>query len=110
MPPERIEFYDLIGDDDLLEAVVVVESGGTLGDLGAAVFELVEGRPRIVGFIEAAGRIEVNEDLELIFTTEGVYETGDAECCPSKLREIAYGWDGERFAQVSDQVIDNPAR
>jgi hypothetical protein len=108
VPPERVTLFDLIGDDEVVEAVVVVESGGTLGDIGVAVYELVAGQPRLVTFVAAAGRVELNPDLELLFTLEGVYEAGDAECCPSKLREVAYGWNGERFAVVSDQTIENP--
>ena len=110
VPANRIALFDLIGDDGVEEAVVFIESGGTLGDIGVAVFELLEGQPRLVTFIAAAGRVELNTDLELLFSLEGVYEAGDAECCPSKLREIAYGWTGERFAVVSDQIVDNPNR
>ncbi len=110
VPQERVALYDLIGEDDVLEAMVFVESGGTLGDLGLAIYELLDGGPRLVTYIAAAGRIEFNRDLELFFSFEGIYEAGDAECCPSKLREIAYGWDGERFEVVSDQTVDNPDR
>jgi hypothetical protein len=107
---ERVTFYDLVGDDDVLEAIVSVESGGTLGDVGVAIYELRDTQPRLITYIAAAGRVEFDADLELLFSFEGVYEGGDAECCPSKLREVAYGWDGERFAVVSDQVVDNPDR
>lgn len=108
--PERVTLYDLIGDDDVLEAIVFVESGGTLGDIGLAVYELRDTQPRLVTYIEAAGRVEFDADLELLFSYAGVYEEGDAECCPSRLREVAYGWDGERFAVVSDQVVENEER
>jgi hypothetical protein len=107
---ERVALYDLVSDDDVLEAIVFVESGGTLGDIGLAVYELRDTQPRLVTYIEAAGRVEFDADLELLFSYEGVYEDGDAECCPSKLREVAYGWDGERFAVVSDQVVENDER
>ena len=110
VPQDRVALFDLVGDDDVLEAIVFVESGGTLGDIGVAIYELRDGRPRLVTYIEAAGRVEFNRDLELLFSFEGVYEAGDAECCPSKLREIAYGWNGERFAVVSDQTVENPDR
>jgi hypothetical protein len=107
---ERVMLYDLVGDDDVLEAIVYVESGGTLGDVGVAIYELRDTQPLLLTYIEAAGRVEFDADLELLFSFEGVYEEGDAECCPSKLREVAYGWDGERFAVMSDQVVDNPDR
>lgn len=110
--PERIVYADLTGDrvDD---ALVVVESGGTAGDLGAAAFSVEAGKPRLLGYIDRAGRLEVRlagPVAGVIAVTQGVYAPGDAQCCPSKLREVVYQWDGKRFAVVTDQVIDNPQR
>ncbi len=103
--PARTHFEDLIGDDGVEEAVVFVESGGTAGDVGAAIYRLVDGRAQLVQYIRAAGHVEVR--LGLIVVQQGVYAPGDAQCCPSSLRETAYGWDGERFAEVSTQVVPN---
>ena len=44
MVEERIRFADLVGDDGVEEAFVIVESGGTLGDLGVGVYVLEAGR------------------------------------------------------------------
>jgi hypothetical protein len=106
VPVERIEFVDLIGNDGVDEAVVVVESGGTLGDLGAGVFTLAEGKPELVQFIATAGRVEVR--LDLVVTIEGVWAPDDAQCCPSELLETSYQWDGTRFAAITEQVVPNP--
>lgn len=106
VPVGRIVFLDLIGNDDVEEAVVVVESGGTLGDLGAGVFALIEGQPELVQFIATAGRIELR--LDLVVSIEGVWGDDDAQCCPSQLRETSYQWDGARFAAITEQVIPNP--
>lgn len=104
---ERVVFVDLTGDGRE-EAVVVVESGGTAGDLGVAVYRLAEGGPEVVFFEALAGHVEVRFDL--VVTQVGVYATGDAQCCPSQLRERAYGWRDGRFELLSDQLVDNPQR
>ncbi len=106
VPLERIEFHHLIGDDEIEEAVVTVESGGTLGDLGAGVFALIDGQPELVQFIATAGRIEVR--LDLVVAIEGVWADGDPQCCPSQLRETSYQWDGARFVAITEQVVSNP--
>lgn len=103
---ERVEFHDLVGGDGIEEAVVIVESGGTLGDLGAGVFALLDGAPQLVQFIATAGRIEVR--LGLVVTIEGVWESDDPQCCPSQLRETSYQWDGARFVAITEQVVPNP--
>ena len=90
------------------EAVVVVESGGTTGDIGVAVYRLLEGAPELLFFQRLAGHVEVR--LGLVVIQEGVYAGGEAECCPSQLRELAYGWRDGEFTLVSEQVVDNPQR
>ncbi len=106
VPLERVEFHDLLGGDGIEEAVVVVESGGSLGDLGVGVFVLIEDAPELVQFIGTAGRIEVR--LGLVVTIEGVWGADDPQCCPSQLRETSYQWDGARFVAITEQVVANP--
>jgi hypothetical protein len=101
---ERVVFVDLT-DDGREEAVVVVESGGTAGDLGVAIYRLGEGGPEVVFFQALAGHVEVRFDL--VVTQVGVYGMGDAQCCPSQLRERVYGWRDGQFEVVSDQTVDN---
>ncbi len=107
VPLERVQFEDLTGDG-VEEAVVIVESGGTLGDIGVAVYRLVEERAEIAFFQQLTGHVEVR--LGLLVTQEGVYVEGDARCCPSRLREAVFGWRDGEFRRLSEQVIDNPAR
>ena len=104
---ERVHFEDLTADGRE-EAVVIVESGGTAGDVGVAVYALVEGAPAELFFSRLAGRVEVR--LGFVVILEGVYENDDPRCCPSRLRELAYGWDGAAFTLASEQVVDNPQR
>ena len=102
---ERVQFEDLTADGRE-EAVVVVESGGTAGDIGVAVYGLLEGAPQLLFFQRLAGHVEVR--LGLVVIQEGVYAEGEAECCPSQLRELAYGWMGGKFTLISEQVVENP--
>jgi len=109
VPVERIEYLDFTGDG-VGEALVVVESGGTQGDLGAAVFRVADGAPEVITYIDAGGRIETRLTAAqggVIASLEGVYEPGDPECCPSKLHERVYQWDGTVFALTIDQIIAN---
>lgn len=105
--PERVHVEDLTGDG-VEEAVVILESGGTLGDLGAGIYQAVNGEPELVFFANAGGHVEVR--AAVVVTQEGVYATGDAECCPSQVREISYGWNGTAFVELSDEVVDSPTR
>lgn len=104
---DRVRFAQLIANGPE-EAIVIVDSGGTAGEIGAGVFRLTEGRPELVRFFSYSGRLDVNR--ELIVTREGVYSSGDAECCPSRLHEVTYQWDGAQFAVTTDQVVPNPDR
>ncbi|MDP6606004.1 MAG: hypothetical protein QF664_07100 [Dehalococcoidia bacterium] len=103
----RVVYEDLTGDGRE-EAVVVVESGGTAGDLAVAVYRLTPGGAALVMFERLGGRVEVR--LGLVVTQEGVYADDDARCCPSRLRERAYGWRDSAFTLISEQVVDNSAR
>jgi len=106
--PERVHYADLVGGDGVEEAFVVVESGGTLGDLGVGVYFLEGGQPVLRQFIQTAGRVEFR--LGLVVTLEGVWAADDAQCCPSELRETSYEWDGQEFAAITEQVVPNPSR
>lgn len=107
---ERITYTDMTGDG-VDEAVVIVESGGTMGDLGVAIFGVEGGQVRMIQLIEGGGRIEVlfaDVGFGVLRLLEAAPEPGDPLCCPSKLRETVYEWDGDEFAAVTEQLIDNP--
>lgn len=106
--PERTVFADITGDG-VEEAIVIVESGGTAGDLGAGVYRLVGGSPTLLRYIAAGGHVELRLGSVIVAQT-GIYQGADPQCCPSKLREVSWGWDGQQLAIRSDQVIDNPNR
>jgi hypothetical protein len=107
---ERIAYTDMTGDG-VDEAVVIVESGGTMGDLGAAIFGVEDGQARLIQVIEGGGRMEVlfaDVGFGVLRMLEAAPEPGDPLCCPSKLRETVYEWDGDEFTVVTEQLIDNP--
>lgn len=107
---KRIQYVDLTRDG-IDDAFVVVESGGTAGDVGAALLTVQDGQPQIVGQVRTSGRVEVRFPEVgggIVVTTEGVWEPGDAECCPSNLRESAYEWVDGAFVLRNEQVVDNP--
>jgi hypothetical protein len=106
--PERIHFADLVGDDGIEEAFVIVESGGTLGDLGVGVYFMEGGGAELRQFIQTAGLVEFR--LDLVVTFEGVWAAGDSQCCPTELLERSYQWDGRQFAVITEQVVPNPDR
>jgi len=101
---DRIHFADLIGNDSIDEAFVVVESGGTIGDLGIGIFQLRNEYVELVQFIPAVGKIEFRMDL--IVAIEGIWaKDDDAMCCPYQLLERSYQWDGESFILNTEQII-----
>lgn len=106
--PKRVAYADLTGDG-VEEALVVVESGGTAGDLGAAVYGAAAGRVSVVAWIDRAGHIElrlpnVGPTSAFIVVEQGIYAPGDANCCPSRIRETALRWDGAAFVTLSEQI------
>ncbi|GMU40262.1 MAG: hypothetical protein AMXMBFR23_11280 [Chloroflexota bacterium] len=110
--PARTTYVDVTGDGRE-EAVLFVESGGTQGDVGVAVVQVDGGNASVLGYVPASGRVELAQPEAgggVIVTREGIWKPGDAECCPSELRERFYQWDGTAFAVTVDQVIPNPNR
>jgi len=107
---DRVQYVDLTRDG-IEDAFVIVESGGTAGDVGAALVTVEDGEALVAGYIRTGGRIEVRFPEVgggIVVTTEGVWEPGDAECCPSNLRESTYEWDDGEFVLRDEQVVDNP--
>lgn len=106
----RIQYVDLTRDG-IDDAFVIVESGGTAGDVGGALVTVEDGKPQIIGLVRTGGRVEVRFPEVgggIVVTTEGVWEPGDAECCPSNLRESTYEWEDGAFVLKNEQVVDNP--
>ena len=103
--PERTVFEDLDGDG-VEEAVVIVESGGTAGDLAAGIFRSTADGPELAYFAQSGGRVEVR--VGVVIFQSGIWGPDDPGCCPSQLREVGVGWNGDAFVELSDQIVDAP--
>lgn len=102
---ERVRLVDLTGDG-AEEAVVVVESGGTLGDLGVGVYQPTSAGPSLAYFRKLAGRVEIRQSALVIL--EGVPSPGDAACCPSQVRESTVEWRNGTFEVTSERTTAAP--
>jgi hypothetical protein len=91
-----IDYADVTGDDRE-EAIVPVESGGTLGNVAYLVFTMKSGAPELVltrvKDRSAAGLRMSVEDGKLVETT-AEYGPEDPLCCPTVMRQTTFRWDG----------------
>ena len=95
---------------------VVCIAGGTKSGKTALAGQIVvalaaQGVPVLLGYIEGAGKVEVRLTgpvAGVIAVLQGSYAPGDAQCCPSKLREQVFQWNVTQFAKITEQVVDNP--
>ena len=99
---ERVRLVDLTGDG-VEEAVVIVESGGTLGDLGVGVYQPTSSGPSLAYFRRLAGRVEIRGAALVIL--EGVPRPGDPACCPSEVRESTVEWRNGTFEVTSERTV-----
>ncbi len=106
VPADRVRYVDFTGDG-LEEAFVVVESGGTLGDIGAGVFEAAGSGARLIYFRKLTGHVELRD--RAIIVVQGAPGPNDPACCPSQLRESVIEWRKGDFEVTSEQVVANPA-
>jgi hypothetical protein len=94
--------------DQREDAIVPVTSQGTLGNIGYLVFELEDGKPRLIltRTVDrtAASGLQMSADAGVLLETRGVFGPDDPFCCPSQLRETTFRWDGTRL-QVDSEVL-----
>ncbi|TAJ19949.1 MAG: hypothetical protein EPO65_05245, partial [Dehalococcoidia bacterium] len=75
--PKRVAYADLTRDGKE-DALVIVESGGTAGDLGAAVYTIENGRAVVTAWIDRGGQIELRlpnagPNSALVVVKQGIY-------------------------------------
>jgi hypothetical protein len=105
VPRERIRYADLTGDG-VEEAIVIVESGGTLGDIGVGVFRAQGAGIGLAYFSKLGGRVDIRGTALVLI--EGAPAPGDAACCPAQLKETTVEWRGAAFQVTSERLITNP--
>jgi hypothetical protein len=103
---ERVRYIDLSGDG-VEEAVVIVESGGTLGDIGVGIYQAGGTGPRLVYFRKLVGHVDIRNGIVVMI--EGAPAPGDPECCPSQLRESSIEWRNSAFEVTSERVVPGQA-
>lgn len=106
VPRDRVRYADL-DRDGAEEAVVVVESGGTLGDIGFAIYRVGASGPELAFFRKLAGNVDIRDASVVV--TEGAPAPGDAACCPQKLHETTVAWRSGKFEVTSEVTVPNPA-
>ena len=106
--PRAIVYADLTGDRRE-EAVVPVDSGGTLGNLAYLVFTLRGSTPaliltRTLDRSSAGGLKMTVEDGKLVETV-AEYGPQDPLCCPSVLRRTTFRWDGSLMQVEREEKV-----
>ena len=102
---ERVRYVDLTGDG-IEEAVVVVESGGTLGDTGVGIFKEAASGADLAYFRKLGGRVDTRGSALVLI--EGAPAPTDPACCPAQLRESTVEWRGSAFEVTSERLVANP--
>jgi hypothetical protein len=110
--PSEILYADVTGDRRE-EAMVPINSGGSLGNVSYLVFTMSNDKPSLIltrslERSNAGGLRMVYEDGRLS-EWSGEYGDEDARCCPSKVRKTFFRWDGARLQVDREEVVANPA-
>jgi hypothetical protein len=104
-------YADLTGDRRE-EAVVPVSSQGTLGNIAYVVLRLDSGKPKVVLTRTldktSAGGLQMAVEDGILVETRAIYGPEDPFCCPSKLRETTFQWDGSQLQVESEAVVQQP--
>ncbi|MGB2694323.1 MAG: hypothetical protein WBD55_03950 [Dehalococcoidia bacterium] len=104
---DRIRYGDLTGDGRD-EAVLPIDSGGSLGDLAIFAFGYVDGQlKQLVLALPAQPRSGVSARIQngRLITTEAYFADDDPLCCPSQIRRVTYRWNGSILV-IDGETID----
>ncbi len=94
-------FGDINGDG-LPEALVVVADSGDDHPIDWYLFSLSNGQPDRLFERHQVANGDIGFEGPRLVEREGVYAPGDAECCPSSMKQTFYVWKGD--ALVVSQV------
>jgi hypothetical protein len=93
-----ITCVEVTGNEQDLE--LSVSSGGSAGFIAWAVFRYTKSGWKLAGWNAGPGPIPIGFLHGDVIVTEGVYEPGDAHCCPSGgYKHYEYHWNGTHFVQ-----------
>ncbi len=108
--PNEATYADVTGDG-IDEAVVPIDSGGTLGDIAFLVLTPSGSGPKTLLKVTpetGSGGLAVAVVGDQIVMTQPVYGPEDPNCCPGALRKTTYVWNGTSLAVESVTTETNP--
>jgi hypothetical protein len=80
-------------------------SGGSMGDIAALVFTVVDGQRRFVGYLPSPnGHLEMAIRAGRLEQSTPIYGHKDGTCCPSHQRVQVFTLKGIRLEKVDDYV------
>lgn len=86
-------FVDIDGDGDE-EAIILVRGAGESSPLDWRAYGMKNGEASLLFERTGVARGEVAVQGPMLMETEGVYNDGDAACCPTNTRRTYYVWKG----------------
>jgi hypothetical protein len=107
---DSIIYGDLTGDQRE-EAAVPIDSGGSLGNVAFLVFSHRAGVPAVIltRTLDSSSGIVMRVEGGKLIETRGEFGPEDPFCCPSKLRQTSFRWDGTVLQVEREEMITNPA-
>lgn len=102
----EVVYGDLTGDG-ADEAVVLIPSGGTMGNIGFLVYTMEGSDLRLL--LDRLGIwVAVEIEGKQLIQVQPLYSADDPECCPSQLKRTYYEWDGSALVVDREETVDNP--
>ena len=105
---DEVLYVDMSGDGRE-EAVISLHSGGTAGVSAFLVYELSAGKPALRGSI-AGYKLGRRPEGGRLLVVQGIYTTGDPNCCPSGWKDSLYELRSSKLNLVSQSEYGNPDR
>lgn len=104
--------YADLTQDGVDDAVVPIDSGGTMGEVGFVVLAPSDsGTKTLLKEIPlgAAGGLSVSVVEGQLVMTQPLYGPEDPNCCPSAVRKTTYVWNGTSLAVQTIKTDVNPS-
>ncbi|HEX2915962.1 MAG TPA: hypothetical protein VH186_34690 [Chloroflexia bacterium] len=99
---KNIIYYDL-DKDGAAEAIIILNSGGTAGNVGFLVYTRATPRPKLVGAVSGY-KMEVDIKQDQLLGINALYSAGIPNCCPNAAEFIYYTLSGGKLKVTSSHV------
>jgi len=123
--PNFINYGDITGDgdEDAMVAMGIDNHGSAIPDY-VYIFTMDTGKPKIIWDFETGDRADGGlrnvyaDNGKLVIELFGkdrviggqLYRGDEGLCCPSSFTRTRYKWTGNRFEEISKEVLENPSR